>query len=359
MVQQDADQLSRSADVQALLEAIPSLLLILNRQRQVVCANTPVRRMLGAGDLSPLLGRRPGEVLRCEHAGDHADSCGFSAACRLCGAARAIAASEVGVAAVHECRIAQRGAANALDLRVSASPLSFDGRSFTVLTLTDISHEKRRKALERIFFHDLLNTVNSMIGCAQVMSVARADEQDLLRKTMIRLGFALADEVRAQRELLAAECNELAVHRARLNSDEVVRDLADHYASHDLASGRQIRILPGPQYEFSGDPTLLMRVLGNMVKNALEATPTGQTVTIGCQGDDDQIHFTVHNPGHMSLDVQLQVFQRSFSTKGAGRGLGTYSMKLLTERYLKGRVSFESTPESGTTFRASYPKDLG
>ncbi|MBK8046925.1 MAG: hypothetical protein IPK16_07250 [Anaerolineales bacterium] len=60
-------------------------------------------------------------------------------------------------------------------------------------------------------------------------------------------------------------------------------------------------------------------------------------------------------PGLDSADIQLQVFQRSFSTKGNGRGLGTYSMKLLTERYLQGEVGFVSTPESGTTFFARFP----
>ncbi|MCC6352468.1 MAG: ATP-binding protein, partial [Verrucomicrobiae bacterium] len=63
----------------------------------------------------------------------------------------------------------------------------------------------------------------------------------------------------------------------------------------------------------------------------------------------------VHNTGHMPRHVQLQLFKRSFSTKGEGRGLGTYSMKLLGEHYLRGTVDFTSTPESGTTFRVTFP----
>ncbi|MCP4426270.1 MAG: ATP-binding protein, partial [Chloroflexi bacterium] len=58
---------------------------------------------------------------------------------------------------------------------------------------------------------------------------------------------------------------------------------------------------------------------------------------------------------YMPRDVQLQVFQRSFSTKGSGRGLGTYSMKLLSERYLDGRVSFQSSLAEGTIFIGMYP----
>jgi sensor histidine kinase regulating citrate/malate metabolism len=54
----------------------------------------------------------------------------------------------------------------------------------------------------------------------------------------------------------------------------------------------------------------------------------------------------------MPPEVQLQIFQRSFSTKGKGRGVGTYSMKLLTERYLGGKLAFTSAAGEGTTFTA-------
>jgi Signal transduction histidine kinase regulating citrate/malate metabolism len=57
----------------------------------------------------------------------------------------------------------------------------------------------------------------------------------------------------------------------------------------------------------------------------------------------------------MPREVQLQLFQRSFSTKGSNRGLGTYSMKLLTERYLHGSIAFTVSEEEGTTFFARYP----
>ena len=55
-------------------------------------------------------------------------------------------------------------------------------------------------------------------------------------------------------------------------------------------------------------------------------------------------------------EVALQIFHRSFSTKGGyGRGLGTYGMKLLGEGVLGGSVGFESTEEGGTTFWFRLP----
>ena len=63
----------------------------------------------------------------------------------------------------------------------------------------------------------------------------------------------------------------------------------------------------------------------------------------------------MHNPSVMPRDIQLQVFQRSFSTKGSGRGLGTYSVRLFTEKYLGGSISFRSAEGEGTTFRVTLP----
>jgi signal transduction histidine kinase len=108
----------------------------------------------------------------------------------------------------------------------------------------------------------------------------------------------------------------------------------------------------------TSDPALLSRVLTNLVKNALEASAVGEIVTLTCRSWGEFVEFSVHNPSVMPPEVRRQIFQRSFSTKGAGRGLGTYSVKLLTERYLGGTVDFDSVEGEGTTFRARYPRFL-
>ena len=64
------------------------------------------------------------------------------------------------------------------------------------------------------------------------------------------------------------------------------------------------------------------------------------------------------NPGFIPEPSQLQVFQRSFSTKGRGRGIGTYSMKMLTEEYLGGAISFRSSEREGTTFNVILPREI-
>jgi signal transduction histidine kinase len=104
------------------------------------------------------------------------------------------------------------------------------------------------------------------------------------------------------------------------------------------------------------DGPLLVRVLFNMVKNGLEATPRGETVRLWYDDTFGDHRFKVWNPGKIDDDIARHIFQRYYSTKrGQGRGLGTYSMKLLGERYLGGSVRFE-TGDQGTTFEISLRK---
>ncbi len=112
------------------------------------------------------------------------------------------------------------------------------------------------------------------------------------------------------------------------------------------------------KFNFNSDSVLLRRVLINLVKNALEAITTGETVTLSSFVDNDSVCFTVHNAVFIPEEIQRQIFTRSFSTKGSGRGLGTYSIKLITEKYLHGNVSFVSTTETGTVFTLRYPKTI-
>jgi len=68
------------------------------------------------------------------------------------------------------------------------------------------------------------------------------------------------------------------------------------------------------------------------------------------ESQSDRIIFWVKNDQVIPKDVQMQLFTRSYSTKSQDRGIGTYSIRLLTENYLKGKVSFISNEIEGTIF---------
>lgn len=354
-VRADVERLRSHGLLDAFAAAVPELFLVLNPQRQIVFANRALLELLGVASVDEVAGLRVGEALDCIHSDEPPHGCGTTEFCCTCGAAQAMFAGQRGREDEQECRITRQDG-SALDLRVRARPLELDGRRYLLFSVTDISHEKRRRALERIFFHDILNTAGGLLGVAELLHGGSPAEVADFKDTILPLAGALVDDIRAQQTLMAAERGELAPTFGRINSWSLLCEVYNTYANHEVSMGRRLAFDPAAQpVIFTSDAALVRRVLGNMVKNALEACRPGQTATLGCRSVDAGIEFTVHNPGFIERTVQLQIFQRSFSSKGPGRGLGAYSMKLLSEHFLQGAVGFTTDREAGTTFWVRFP----
>jgi len=164
------------------------------------------------------------------------------------------------------------------------------------------------------------------------------------------------NEIKGQQLLLQAESGELRVKEEFFVSDSELRKAVEICRSHPRAEGRVLLVAePLLDQALLSDSTLLRRILNNLLLNALEASDRGATVTAGCrEGRDGTVVFFVHNAGVIPAEVQLQLFQRSFTTKGPGRGLGTYSIRLLAG-YLGGAVAFTSSAAAGTEFTLALP----
>jgi len=338
---------------------IPNVFLILNDNRQIIYANRTAIKMLEAKDLGDLLGLRPGEAMGCENSDKSEGGCGTTEFCSTCGMVKSVLTTLKGQDNSDECHLTLKNG-DALDMSVYTFNTKYDGGEFVATVLTDISDEKRKNMLERIFFHDVMNTLGALRGFTELLPVVPTTEKkEEVVKTIYGLTNRVIDEVNAQRDLVKAENRDLELTVGTVNTLELLRELRETYEKHDVAQDKDIAIDDGVQeIEFKSDKTLLARVVGNMLKNALEASAKGDTITLSAKKVDSGIEFSVHNPSFMPREVQLQIFKRSFSTKGASRGLGTYSMRLLSERYLKGAVSFASSEEGGTTFTGRYPLAL-
>ena len=335
-----------------VLEAVNDLVLVLNEHRQIVFANRNFLALLGTKDLDVVLGMRPGESVGCSVAKCSPGGCGTGKGCSTCGAVNAILSALKGLDDSRECRILRDGA-DALDLMVRTSPFEDDGQRFVICSVSDISDSKRRRALERIFFHDVLNTAGGVTMLAQRVADGNEKPDDRLR--LHELVSMMADDIQAQRDLMAAESSELLVRAEPFSTLELLQNLTRLYFNSPVCKDRWLNLEECPDVTLNSDRRLVARVIGNLLKNALEASPVNGVVDVSIAAGDGGVEFSVRNPGVIPPDVQLQLFQRSFSTKGAGRGLGTYSVKLLTERYLGGRVWLNSNPDDGTVFHVWYP----
>ena len=344
-----------------LADLDPNPLVILGQDRRILYANPAARALSAPHNGEAMEGLKLGDVLRCVHS-QEPEGCGDTPACLYCGANLAIRLGLGGTPHTSECRITAStpGGDSSLEYSIQSRQVEWKGEQAVFCALNDISHEKRRRVLERTFFHDIMNTAGSVKGLSEILLMERkelgSDELAELLKMMRDSCSVMLDEIRSQQLLLAAESGHLTTDWKQAAIGDCTAEAA-MVASHWPAAAAKhiVPVYPEGRTLFLTDPVLLGRVLMNLLKNALEATPDGGEVRLGGRVAGDRVEFSVWNAGVIPEAARLQIFQRSFSTKGTGRGTGTYSVRLFTEVYLNGKVSFASDPRDGTTFTVSFP----
>ncbi len=343
------------AELVDLLNSLPYLALVVDASRQALFANQAVLDTLGASGLAEVIGRRPGELLSCLQADRHEDGCGAAEECRHCQAALTVAAClSTDSRVTNEARVSARrdNRLVAYDLRVTATPLQLAGERLAMVYLEDISAAKRREHLENIFLHDLLNSIGSL---QLLLDISPEQQPSQWRGLLSKQVEFLADEVSAHRLLSRAELGELKTDISCVPVALLLEDMLAGLKS--LAEQRNVALAityPEAPVHLATDLKIARRVVLNAVKNAVEAAGTGDPVSIEVRSDEKQVVIAVWNPQSIPEPVRHQLFQRSFSTKGPGRGLGTYSMRLLLEEYLGGQIEYHCDAQ-GTTCLLNFP----
>ena len=343
-----------------VLQTCPYITIVLDQNRQIVFFNRALQSISGPVAEGALFGRTFGEAVQCDHALG-GEGCGVSDECHTCGAFLAVTEGLKGHASTKETRLIRKvgDKTESLDVQVSVSPILAGGERFVACYVRDITHEKRRADLERIFFHDISSNATGVELLSSALAGMVKGDASVFARQIRACATQMVEEIESQQQLLSAEKDELAVRLVSLTTGAVIHNAVQASRGCELAKNRSVRIdADSHDVPFETDPSILRRVLRNMLLNALEASHPGESIAVGCRDHGDDVEFWVHNPGVMPEPVRQQIFQRAFSTRGAGRGLGTYSIKLLSERYLKGAVTFRSTESEGTRFSARYPKRL-
>jgi len=350
------DKFLSSGHLARIVDESHAHIMLLDGDRRLVYCSRGILELTGALDVKDLWGKRPGDFLHCINAEEA--GCGKGGLCSECGALLGIMSGLDGrhVETVCSLTLKTEDRLLARDFRVKAVPLDFDGAPFVAVSLHDWSHEKRCRALEQVFLHDILNTVGAVKGILHFLRSDLTGENRELMDTVLPYFDLCVDEISAQQKLLAAENNELRVSRERFSLAQLLQSLANIHSQHALAKGKNIFVeMATALDEVISDRTIVHRMCMNLLKNALEATAEGGNVRLRGEVGEGSFLISVHNPGVMSEDVQRHLFRRSFSTKGQGRGLGVYSVHLLCTNYLNGEVWFESG-EAGTVFNLRIPQ---
>jgi len=105
------------------------------------------------------------------------------------------------------------------------------------------------------------------------------------------------------------------------------------------------------------DPSQILRVFNNLIKNALQAISDDRQgiirIKLAIVNNVCEISFQDNGTG-ITTDSQKRIFSPNFTTKTAGMGLGLAMVKNIVDNS-SGRIWFETEPGDGTTFFVSLP----
>lgn len=360
-IKKDTQIIASNKLFRELFGAMSGIGAIADNNRQIIYTNEGLLSLLGDKSIESILGKRMGEVISCVHSKEEPYGCGTSRSCAYCGLVNAFLDSQkTGLKSTKECRISSSidGKLISWDLNVTVMPIVLSDHTFYVISMLDISDEKRRLALEKIFFHDILNRAGGLNGLLTILKEGIDPEGS---KELIDLSEEasrdILEEILIHREIKAAENGDLQVKIDSINTLEILESSILKIKSHEALKNKVVSVAEDSYNTiFRTDRILIQRILMNLIKNALEATKTNGSVMSGVKEAGDKIRFWIRNDEVMPEDIQLQMFQRSFSTKGLNRGIGTYSIKLLAENYLDGKVDFISNENEGTIFWVDLAK---
>ncbi len=197
--------------------------------------------------------------------------------------------------------------------------------------------------------------LTGLVGASEMLSLE--DNKEHLIKIIHQSSLRLKKEVEIQRSLSQSETYTYHPLIHETTTGRILEELQSFFVNHPVARNKNLQFPSSyPTLSINTDMSLLLRVLYNIITNALESTKENGTAKVWLERNDNSLSFYVWNRQPIPEDIAHRVFQRNFTTKeGAGRGVGTYSMKLFGEQILGGQVSFTTSQDEGTVFSFSMP----
>ncbi len=191
------------------------------------------------------------------------------------------------------------------------------------------------------------------LGNEKAIDLASRCEKQVLR--LIRLADELLDVSRISTARLHLDPEEMDL-------SQLARDVADRLEDSARRAGCALELrTPGPVTGF-WDRLRLDQVLSNLLTNAFKFGP-GKPVVVeaSTQGGDALLRVSDHGIGIHDADKRriFERFQRAVTAETyPGMGLGLWITREIVEAH-DGKISVESRPGAGATFRVTLPRRLG
>lgn len=221
----------------------------------------------------------------------------------------------------------------------------------------------RLGALLAGFAHEVRNPLSTIgLNLQLVLEDFREPETQRDKRTQKRLA-TVEGEVRRLQKILEEFLSFARAPEPRFSPIDLNAKLAAMVEFHEPEMrdhGVSLRFFPGADVgPVLGDWDHLQAALGNLLRNAKEATPPGGEIMLSTSREGAHALVRVTDTGAgIAPELQSRVFEPYFSTKKAGTGLGLPTVRRVAEEH-GGTLTFQSEVGKGTQFTLRLPLRTG
>jgi two-component system, sensor histidine kinase and response regulator len=216
-----------------------------------------------------------------------------------------------------------------------------------------------REDIEQITRHDLKTPLNGILGLSQILldNPDLSDDDKEILEAIESSSYSMQDLINRSLDLMKIENGTYLYHPIEINLIDIIFRIKAGITK--LSEAKQINIeflvngeLAKKESEFIalGDASLTYSMLGNLISNALEASPNNETLGIHCYNSHKNCKITITNKGAIPKEIRSTFFNKYVThEKLGGTGIGAYSAKLIANMQL-GDITFSvSDAENSTT----------
>ena len=221
-----------------------------------------------------------------------------------------------------------------------------------------------RDDVDSIIRHDIKTPINVILWGPDIVESEgnlNPNQIDTLR-IMKQASYSMLKIMNSSINLIKMERGEYQLQVAPVNvlkslfqiKNEMRGLMRTKHVDLDIKIGNREPV-PFEVFIINGEEILFYTVLTNLIKNAIEASPDNEKVTVSLQ-DRDLFLILIHNKEAVPEHIRERFFDKYVTAKKiSGTGLGTYSARMITET-MNGSIHMETSREKGTMLTLKFPK---
>ena len=253
-------------------------------------------------------------------------------------------------------KIILNAASSEIEVLVNAYNNMIDQLEESAVKLAKSEREQAWREMAKQVAHEIKNPLTPMRLTVQSFERKFNPEDENIREKLGEYSQTLIQQIDVMSSIASAFSDFAKMPTQKREKIEVISVVK---LALDIFNEDPIKYLPEvKELHANLDKTQLIRIVTNLVKNALQASEKEENPIIEVKviSQQNNVKITVSDNGKgISEEVKDLIFEPKFTTKSSGMGLGLPMIKNIIEAY-DGNISFTSTDGVGTVFTVILPK---